>query len=212
MNIFKRELKKHDFRITIFGSSRIKRNSKEYNQIYSLGELIGEKGFDLVAGGGPGLMAAASRGHKSKRINNSVHSIGLAIKLPRKQKVNSGVNVIKEFDHFSERLDNFMFLSNVFVVAPGGIGTLLELFYTWQLMQVHQICHVPIILLGKEWPSLIKWLKKYPLENKYFTEKELNLLYVAKNNKEAIEIINNAHLHFKSGKGKFCTNYKKYKI
>lgn len=212
MNIFKRELKKNDFRITIFGSSRIKKNSKEYKQIYSLGQLIGEKGFDLVAGGGPGLMAAASKGHKSKRENENIHSIGLAIKLHKKQKVNKGVNVIKNFDHFSERLDNFMFLSNVFIVAPGGVGTLLELFYTWQLMQVHQICHVPIILLGKEWPSLIRWLKKYPLENKYFTKKELNLLYVAKNNKDAIEIIDNAYSHFKSGNGNFCTNYEKYKI
>ncbi|MBT7237237.1 LOG family protein [Candidatus Woesearchaeota archaeon] len=212
MGVLKKELKKKDFRVTVFGSSRIKNNSKEYKQIYQIGELIGERGFDLVAGGGPGLMAAASKGHKSKRKDNSIHSIGLAIKLPKEQGVNKGVNVVKEFKHFSERLDGFMFLSNVFIVAPGGVGTLLELFYTWQLMQVNQICHVPIILLGEEWPSLVKWLKKYPFKNNYFNKKDLDLLYVAKNCDEVMKIVDEAHNHFKLGKKKFCLNYKKYKI
>ena len=90
-----------------------------------------------------------------------------------------------------------MSLSNAVVISPGGIGTLLELFYTWQLSQVQQICNIPIILLGKQWPPLIKWLEKYPLKSRYFDKKDMSLLFLAKDVKQATEIINKAHKKFK---------------
>ena len=61
-----------------------------------------------------------------------------------------------------------MLFSNAVVVAPGGVGTLLELLYTWQLVQVKHIRHIPIILLGEMWPDFIKWLEREPLKRKYF--------------------------------------------
>ena len=126
--------------------------------------------------------------------------------------MNDYVNVKKQFTRFSERLDNFMLLSNAIVVAHGGVGTLLELFYSWQLMQVKKICNTPIILLGKQWKGLIEWLKKEPLKRKFFSKEDLELLFVAKNSKEAIKIIKEAYEEYKKGNKNFCLNYNKYKL
>ena len=166
--VIKKELAKKHFRVTIFGSARIKKGDTRFNQVKSLAKMLGEKGIDIVTGGGPGLMQAASIGHNlgMKISKKESHSIGLLIKLPREQKTAEFLNIKKEFSKFSNRLDDFMELSNVFVVAPGGIGTTLELFYTLQLIQVKQTCNVPVILLGNMWAPLIKWLEKYPIKNK----------------------------------------------
>ena len=206
------ELKKREFRATIFGSSRMKRNYKEYKEVFHLAEMIGERGIDLVTGGGPGIMEAASAGHKIGSKKNKAHTIGLNIKLPHEQRINAYVDIKKEFKRFSERLDNFMLLSNVIVVAHGGIGTTLELFYAWQLMQVKHICSIPIILLGEQWKGLIEWLKNEPLKRKFLKREDIELLFLAKNSEEAIRIIDEAYKEYKKGNKDFCLNYKKYKI
>tara|TARA_Y100000310_G_C20634130_1_gene790276 strand:- start:1525 stop:1845 length:321 start_codon:yes stop_codon:yes gene_type:complete len=105
-----------------------------------------------------------------------------------------------------------MLLSNAVVVAPGGVGTLLEFIYTWQLVQVEHVCNIPIILLGKQWKDLVKWLEKWPLKSRYFDKKDLNLLFLADDYKEAVKVIDKAHGEFKKGNKDFCMNYKKYKI
>ena len=105
-----------------------------------------------------------------------------------------------------------MLLSNIVVVAPGGVGTLLELFYTWQLMQVRHICHIPIILLGDEWKGLLEWLKKSPLKKNFFEKEDYQLLFLANSGTEAIKVIDKAYEEFKKGNKDFCLNYKKYRI
>lgn len=211
-SIVKKELEEMKFRVTIFGSARAKKGDKDYKQIYTLAKMLGEKGIEIVTGGGPGIMEAASKGHMAGRKSKKVHTIGLNIKLPFEQKINKSVDVSKEFKHFSERLDNFMLLSNVIIVAPGGVGTLLELFYTWQLVQVKQICNIPIILLGDGWGDLIKWLEKNPLKDKYIDKKDLKLLFVAKDCPEVIKMVEMANMEYKKGTKNFCLNYKRYKL
>ncbi len=206
------ELKKRDFRVTIFGSSRMKPTDQEYHQVYKLAKMIGERGIDLVTGGGPGIMEAASAGHKTGSKRNKAHTIGLNIKLPHEQRFNPYIEIKKEFTRFSDRLDNFMLLSNAIIVAQGGVGTTLELFYAWQLMQAKHICHIPIILLGHQWKGLIKWLRKEPLKRGFFNQEDLELLFVAKNPEEVIKIIYEAYNEYKKGNKKFCINYKKYKV
>jgi len=105
-----------------------------------------------------------------------------------------------------------MELSNVVVVAPGGIGTLLELFYTWQLIQVEHIHNLPIILLGDMWEELIKWIEKWPLKSRYLDRADLHNLFLAENAAEAMAVIHKAHEDYLRGKKDFCLNYKKYKI
>lgn len=207
-----KELEEKKFRVTIFGSARTKIGNKEYKQIYTLAKMLGSKGIEVVTGGGPGIMEAASKGHKAGRKDKKNHSIGLAIKLPKEQKINKSVDIVKKFKHFSDRLDNFMLLSNAVVVAEGGVGTLLEFLYTWQLVQTKEICNIPIILLGNMWPDLIKWFEKWPLKKKYFEKYDLNLLFLAENCKEAVKMIDNAYEEYKTGNKRFCLNYKKYKL
>lgn len=192
------ELRKDEFRVTIFGSARVKKGSELYREIYSLGKMLAERGIDIVTGGGPGLMAAASNGHKEGRKGNSdIHSIGLEIELPKEQDRNKGVDIMRKFGRFSNRLDNFMLLSNAIVVTPGGVGTLLELFYSWQLVQVNKIETIPIIVIGKNYKGLIKWLKKSPMKKGYFEEKDLELLFYCKNVRGAMRIIDKAYEEFK---------------
>lgn len=209
---FYKELGDGRFRVTLFGSARVKKNSKIYRDVKQLAKDIGERGFDLVTGGGPGLMEAASAGHKLGSKKNKARTIGVGIRLPSEQKFNKHLAFKKEYKRFSKRLDTFMMLSNVVVVAPGGVGTMLELFYTWQLVQVEQICDTPIILLGKQWPYLIKWLKRYPLKEKFLDKEDINLLIHAEDCDEAMKMIDKSYKEYEKGGEDFCSNYKKYKL
>lgn len=208
----KKELRNGDFRVTIFGSARIKKGNPVYKEVVEIAQMLGERGIDVVTGGGPGLMEAASKGHMNGSKKTGAHSIGIGIKLPKEQKFNKHLNIKKEFHRFSHRLDTFMALSHAIVVAPGGVGTLLELFYAWQLEQVENICDMPIILLGKQWPPLIKWLENYPLKNNFFEKKDLKLLFLADDSKEVIKMIDEAHKEYKKGHKYYCMNYKRYKL
>lgn len=203
---------KGHFRVCIFGSARLKEGDPEYDIVYKLSKMIAEEGVDIITGGGPGLMEAASAGHHAGRKDGNTHTFGLTIHLPREQKTSQHLDIKKEFSRFSERLDNFMILSNVVVVAPGGVGTLLEFLYTWQLVQVKHICDIPIILLGEMWPELIQWIEKWPLEHKLLTPEEMHSLFLADDCEEAIKIIRKAYSEFKKGGEDFCLTYKKYKI
>jgi len=201
------------FRVAIFGSARIKENDPRYRQIYSLARRIAAAGFDVVTGGGPGIMEAANKGHKEgRKKGGNVHSFGLNIMLPKEQSANKHLDIKKDFKRFSERLDLFMNLSNIVVVAPGGVGTLLEFFYTWQLIQVEHICSIPIIFMGEMWPPLIRWIEKWPLKKGFLDREDLNPLFLAEHCAEAMRIIRKTNEEYEKGGVDFCKNYQKYKI
>jgi hypothetical protein len=203
---------KNRFRVAIFGSARIKRNDARYKLIYRLAKMLAKEGIDIVTGGGPGLMDAASRGHHAGRKGKDVYTLGLTIHLPKEQKESYHLDLKKDFHKFSKRLDNFIYLSNVVVVAPGGIGTTLELMYVWQLVQVRHSCEIPIILFGDVWEGFIKWVKSGPLKNGFLEESDLELLYHARNCTEAIKIIKLAYEEYKKGSENICLNIRKYKV
>ena len=195
---FDEEHYKEHFRVTIFGSARIQEDDPIYHEIYELSKMIAVENIDVVTGGGPGLMAAANKGHMDGRKSDNVQSIGLNIVLPHEQQANRHLDIKREFEKFSERLDHFMKLSNVVVVAPGGVGTLLEFFYAWQLIQVKKKEYVPIIMLGDMWPELLKWIEDYPLNRKLLDEQDIKLIQITQTIDEAFAIIKNYHEHFKS--------------
>lgn len=188
---------KKRFRVVIFGSARIEKGDPCWDLIYDLAKKIAEEGMDVVTGGGPGLMNAASEGHNAGDIGKNIQSIGLQIILPKRQVDAEHLDIKKEFSSFSERLDNFIELANVVVVAQGGVGTMLEFLYAWQLMQVKMIQHIPIILLGEMYPDFIKWARKWLLGNRFIDQKDLDLLFLAKNNEEVLIIIKKAYEKFK---------------
>lgn len=200
------------FRVAIFGSARIKPNDPRYNQIYSLARMIAEEGMDIVTGGGPGLMEAANKGHMEGRKTKKVRSLGLNIMLPNEQEANKHLDIRRDFRLFSKRLDYFMQLSNVVVVAQGGIGTLLELMYTWQLIQVEHTCHIPIILLGDMWQPFIEWIENWPLRKKMLNEEDMHPIFLADHVREAMKIIRKAHHDFNHRGPNYCWNYRKYRF
>lgn len=205
------ELNVDHFRVAIFGSARTKPEDEIYQDVMTLAEEIGKHDIDIVTGGGPGIMEAANLGHQLSH-NGKSHSIGLTIELPFEADSNKHLDVKKHFAKFSNRLDHFMALSNVVVVMPGGIGTCLELFYTWQLVQVEHICHIPIIVHGEMWHELIDWARKYPLAKKLVNSEDFNNIFCVSNNEEAMEIILDTYEAYKQGGDDFCVNYKKYKL
>ena len=203
----KKALKSKSFKVAIFGSARIKETDKSYKEIYKLAKMIGQRDIDLVTGEGPGLMKAANAGHTAGRNSDHIKSIGLLINIPHERKETKwldGENKAKWLDiehmfaRFSDRLDNFMLLSNAVVVAPGGIGTMLELFYTWQLMQAQKIRHIPVILLGDMWPDFLRWMRQHPLRYGFIDKSDLKLLHVAKNAEEAMRILEKEHKRYRN--------------
>lgn len=210
MSRIESEMHERHFRVVVFGSARIKPGTRDYNRIYSLARMIGEEGMDLVTGGGPGLMDAAMSGHFAGKKDGNVHGIGLQIRLPKEQHDSRHLDIKQEFSRFSQRLDTFMVLANVVVVAPGGVGTMLELLYTWQLMQVHHTCKLPIVLLGDMWPGFLSWVKRWPLQHGLLDEQDLELLHVAKNCRDAMKIIRKAHELYRKHPGHVCLNVSQY--
>jgi len=120
-------------------------------------------------------------------------------------------DVKREFERFSDRLDAFMQLANAVVVAPGGVGTTLELLYTWQLIQVNHTCKIPIILLGDMWPGLIEWIAKNPLKKRLLNPEDLKLLYCVKNADQVLELLDDAYKQYVEGGPDYCVNIEKYR-
>ena len=149
------------FRVSIFGSARIKPETDDYKQVYKLAKQLVKNKVDVVTGGGPGLMEAANLG--AKDVKSKSKSFGLHIDLPFETSPNKHLDITYHHKRFSSRLDEFMRISHAVIVTPGGIGTVLELLYTWQLIQVNHISKRPVILLGDMWNGLIEWMKSEPL-------------------------------------------------
>ncbi|NJN21804.1 MAG: LOG family protein [Leptolyngbya sp. RL_3_1] len=203
------------FRVVIFGSARLKSGDSIYEQVRRLARLLGREGMDVVTGGGPGLMEAANLGHREGRedpasMDRTTKSYGLNIKLPFEEQANPHVDIKRDFDRFSKRLDYFMHLANAVVVAPGGVGTLLELAYTWQLLQVEHICNIPIVLLGDMWADFLKWAEQWPLEKGLIHPEDYELLFWVRTSDEAFELVRDAQREFTNRSGKFCLNNHRY--
>ncbi|MDF1552889.1 MAG: LOG family protein [Deferrisomatales bacterium] len=196
------------YRVAIFGSARIQEHDPEYAEVFRLARELALQGFDVVTGGGPGLMHAANAGHKSAA--GAGHSVGLNIKLPHEQAANRFLDLEQEFERFSERLDTFVSLSDAVVVAPGGVGTLLELFYAWQLMQVEHICETPIILLGSMWSGLLSWLRGTVLPRGLFSEGDLHSLFHVQTPEEAVSLIARVQAD-RAATDHVCRNYDRYR-
>lgn len=176
-----------EFGVSVFGSARIECDAPAYLQAFDLGASLAQENIDLVTGGGPGIMEAAAKGHSS--IESPSKAWGLTIELPFEDDGNEYNQVVERFARFSRRLERFMSLSRAVVVMDGGVGTGLELFFTWQLMQVQHVGSMPIILMGKQWMHFKKWASHYMLAPGYVGRSDVDMLYVVKNNEQAMQII-----------------------
>lgn len=145
------------YRVTIFGSARAKPGTFAYEETKRLAASLAGMGCDIITGGGPGLMQAANEGAAGSP--ERARSIGIRVDLPFEQDVNTFVGMAFEHRTFFTRLHQFVLTSDAFIVAPGGIGTVLETMMIWQLLQVRHIADAPLILVGKMWSALIEWAR-----------------------------------------------------
>ena len=175
------------YRVSIFGSARIKPNTEEYMEVYDLAKKLAKNNADIVTGGGPGLMEAANAGAKDGSSKSK--SFGLHVDLPFETSPNEHLDITYHHKRFSSRLDEFMRISHAVIVTPGGIGTILELLYTWQLIQVSHISERPIILVGKMWAGLLEWMKSEPLNKQLIDKSDFNNIKIVQNVDEVIVLL-----------------------
>ena len=142
------------YRVTIFGSARATPGSPPYEETKRGAAALAEMGCDIVTGGGPGLMQAANEG--AVAAPDRVKSVGIRVNLPFEQDVNAFVSQAFEHRTFFTRLHQFVLTSDAYIVAPGGIGTVLETMMIWQLLQVRHLQDAPLILAGRMWPGLVE--------------------------------------------------------
>jgi uncharacterized protein (TIGR00730 family) len=193
------------YRCCLFGSARIKAGTKAYNDVFELARFLAWDGIDILTGGGPGLMEAGNKGAKLGQQEKDTKSLsfGLSIELDFEPEPNNHLDVKRHHHRFSSRLDDFMRLSNSIVVTPGGIGTLLELYFSWQLIQVRHIESRPIVLLDRAyWQGIIDWMKSQPLDRGLVSAKDFDCISIVDTPEEAFEIIS---AHFKQFKQRKLT-------
>jgi len=152
-----RRTTRQNYRVTIFGSARLKPGTPAYDGVKKLAAELTKMGCDIISGGGPGLMQAANEGAHSVHPDPRKRSVGIRVELPFEQEINPFVGQAYEHRTFFSRLHHFMIMSDAFVVVPGGIGTLLELSLAWQLLQVRKLYNTPLIVVGKMWAELVEW-------------------------------------------------------
>jgi len=194
-----RELDRRFYRVCIFGSARMKPETESYQQVFTLARFMAWEGIDVLTGGGPGLMEAANRGAKLGQQEKKTKSLsfGLSIELDFEPTPNLHLDVKRHHHKFSSRLDDFMRLSHSIVVTPGGIGTLLELYFSWQLLQVRHLEERPIILLDRKfWNGLLDWMRAQPLARGLMSSGDFRFLSVVDTPEEAFEILSKHHKEF----------------
>jgi uncharacterized protein (TIGR00730 family) len=145
------------YRVTIFGSARARQGGFAYEETKRAAAALAELGCDIVTGGGPGLMQAANEGAAS--ASGGAQSVGIRVDLPFEQDVNAFVSQTFEHRTFFTRLHQFVLTSDAYIVAPGGIGTVLETLMIWQLLQVNHLRDTPLLLVGRMWPGLVSWAR-----------------------------------------------------
>lgn len=187
------------YRTCIFGSARIKPESPIYEQVTELAHLLAEEGIDILTGGGPGLMEAANLGAQQgkKEGDTKIRSYGLSIQLDFEPTPNKHLDIKRHHLKFSSRLDDFMRLSHSIIVTPGGVGTLLELFFSWQLVQVKHLSVRPIVLMDKVfWAGLLDWMRAEPLRKELMGVKDFDFIHLVDTPREAFEAIKKHHQEF----------------
>lgn len=171
--------------VSIFGSARLKPESKYYQMAVEIAEKITKIGFGVITGGGPGIMEAGNKG----AFNAEGKSIGLNIDLPFEQHFNPYINKLYSlnFDYFFVRKVMFVKYSQGFIVMPGGFGTLDELTEAMTLIQTNKIGRFPIVLVGSEfWGGLLEWFKATLLKEGMISEGDLDLYRVVDSADEAV--------------------------
>ncbi|MGP8153332.1 MAG: TIGR00730 family Rossman fold protein [Smithella sp.] len=172
--------------VTIFGSARIKPDNIYYQKTENLTRLLVKNGFNVITGGGPGVMEAANKGASEA----GGKSVGLNIRLPFEQKPNPYANIHIDYKYFFVRKVMFVKYAVAYVIMPGGFGTMDEFFEALTLIQTKKIKSFPLILMGSEyWHGLIEWLKNTMLQEGKISPADMDLIQIVDEPEEVVKLI-----------------------
>jgi uncharacterized protein (TIGR00730 family) len=181
--------------VSVFGSGRVAPDDPRYEHARRVAARLGEAGFAIITGGGPGLMEAANRGARDAGAT----SVGLGIELPHEQGLNPYVDVAVGFRYFFARKLMFVRYASAFVVLPGGFGTLDELFEALTLLQTGKVHEFPVILVGADhWRGLNDWLRDALEANGFTSPTDTDLLVVTDDPEEIAQLVGRCHLRRQS--------------
>ncbi len=171
--------------VCVFGSARTSQSDPLYARTREIGRAIGEAGFTVVTGGGPGLMEAANRGARDAGAT----SVGLNILLPHEQAMNPYCDIGLTFEYFFTRKLMFVRYSRSIVAMPGGYGTLDELFEVMTLIQTGEAVDHPVVLVGRDyWSGLLDWVRAELLDPGRISVADFELPTLAEETSEIVDI------------------------
>lgn len=180
--------------ISIFGSARTLPDDPYYKLTVDVAKTVVELGYGVISGGGPGIMEAANKGAKLAGGN----SVGLNIELPFEQKSNPYIDpdYLINFQYFFVRKVMFVKYAQGFIVMPGGMGTLDELFEALTLIQTEKVTRFPIILVGSSyWAGLLDWIKDTLLNKKNINPEDMSLIEVVDTAQEVKHCLEQFYSH-----------------
>jgi len=171
--------------VSVFGSSLTQPADRAYERSRAVARSLAGEGFAIITGGGAGSMEAANRGAQE----GGGLSVGLNIELPNRQQLNPYVDLGLQFRYFFVRKLMFVRYACAFLVLPGGIGTLDELFEALTLIQTGKIRHFPVILYGSDyWSGLVAWIREAVLGRGNIAAADIALLTIVDDPREVCEI------------------------
>jgi uncharacterized protein (TIGR00730 family) len=172
--------------IACFGSARTKPDDPVYAIAEEVGRKLSAAGFAVITGGGPGTMEAVNKGASEAGGT----SVGLGIELPFESGLNQWVDVGINFRYFFARKTMFVKYSQGFVVLPGGLGTLDELFEALTLVQTQKVTSFPLVLLGIDyWHGMIDWLRDRALVHGTINQSDIDMLQLTDDIDHAVEVM-----------------------
>lgn len=177
--------------VTIYGSARTNSDDALYTQTEEIAYRLGQIGFSIITGGGPGIMEAANKG----ALKAGVTSVGLNIELPEEQLGNTYTTKSITFNHFFARKVMLVKYAIAFIIMPGGLGTIDEVTEVLTLMQTHKIRPFPVILFNSEyWKGFVEWLRGSALARGFVSEDDFKLLRVCDATGDVVEAIQRWYL------------------
>ncbi len=172
--------------VSIFGSARVRPPDLMYQACVETARQLGEAGFGIITGGGPGMMEAANKGAREA----GVASIGCNIELPFEQGSNPFVDLDIDFRYFFVRKTMFVKYADAFVIFPGGFGTMDELFEALTLIQTGKVRDFPVVLVGTAyWKGMVDWIRSTMAAEQKISPEDLDLLYVTDDPADVVKYV-----------------------
>ena len=172
--------------VTIFGSARATPGDETYEKTYEIAKKLSLHGYNVITGGGPGVMEAGNKGAKE----GGAKSVGLNIQLPLEQSPNPYSTLKLNFQYFFVRKVMFVKYAQAYIGMPGGFGTMDEIFEALTLIQTHRIKPFPVVLVGTQyWTGLLEWVRNTLLGGKYISPEDLDLVTVLDDPDEVVHTI-----------------------